>query len=118
MPKQSKGERVIARHNRQNGVRTLPLYFYATPVERADIDAMRRRYGPIPLSRSLLIRTALAALKRIMDTGYNPPLTEHTMMVEREDNAELPTKLALAIDFAALVGLPRDHQTGHADARA
>jgi hypothetical protein len=104
MPRKSKGEVVISRHNRQNGARTLPLYFYCTPDERAGIDAMRRRYGPIPLSRSLLIRTAIAALKRIMETGYCPPITDHTMLVEREDNAELPTKLALAIDFRALVG--------------
>jgi hypothetical protein len=113
MPRQSKGEVVISRHNRQNGgVRTLPLYFYCTPDERADIDAMRRRYGPIPLSRSLLIRTAIAALKRIMGTGYNPPIDDRTMLVERDDDddADLPTILALSIDFEALVG--------HADATA
>jgi hypothetical protein len=103
VPRKSKGLVVLSRHNRQNGARTLPIYFYATPDERDDMDRMRRRYGPIPLSRSLLIRTAIAALKRIMKTGYNPPILEHTMLVEREDNAELPTKLALTIDFAALM---------------
>jgi hypothetical protein len=103
VPRKSKGVVVLSRHNRQNNARTLPIYFYATPDERDDMDRMRRRYGPIPLSRSLLIRTAIAALKRIMETGYNPPIMDRTMVVEREDNSELPAKLALAIDFAALV---------------
>jgi hypothetical protein len=74
---------------------------------------MRRRYGPIPLSRSLLIRTAIAALNRIMETGYNPPITDRTMVVERDDN-ELPTTLALMIDFAALAAGAKGREAAHA----
>jgi hypothetical protein len=101
-------EVVYSRHSRQGTPRALPIYHYATAAERDAMDAMRRRFGDTPLSRSLLIRTALATLQRILDTGYVPPVTDKLMLVERDP--ELPTKLALAIDFARLAG--------HADAAA
>jgi hypothetical protein len=79
------------------------VYFYATPAELAAMDAMKDRFGPIPLSRSLLIRTAIATLQRILATGYVfPPVEDKLMAVERDDAAELPTQLALAIDFAKI----------------
>jgi hypothetical protein len=69
---------------------------------------MKRRFGPVPLSRSLLIRTALATLQRILATGYVvPPVEDKLMVVERD---ELPTKLALAIDFAKLAASAAENQ--------
>jgi hypothetical protein len=106
-PVSYKPQTTYTRHNKI-GPRTERVQFYATAAERRDMDAMRRRFGAVPVSRSLLVRTAIAALKRIMDTGYVPPVTDKLMLVERD--AELPTQLALAIDFAKLAC--------HADAAA
>jgi hypothetical protein len=65
---------------------------------------MRYRFGPVPLSQSLLVRTALATLQKVLATGYVPPIEDKLMLVDRKVPAELPAKTTLALRLAALAG--------------